>query len=504
MKRTLTAAALACICLTFTAARAAEDTIVVSRPSFTVFHEFGSIQHGTDFEERSFNDYFLQRSGVWMNLKAVRNERLTLNATIGGIYWNPTFNENSSSENVLRYFAASAPRMSGTYVFGEVSSPSLTVEAGIFPYKYNDYTHNLGEYMFRTTAYPTQVFNGGLTWVDVNRASVTGLRFSQQFGDIFSHDLMVTFETDQLPIYDLNLTYMAKAKIGKTLKIGGGVQLARVIPISDELTNPDILYNHYFKFNDTTYIDNADYYTNRLKNKPGNDSLQFERGNTLTTQLSNMVQGGMSFQDALDSLERSEGVAAGSSSYDHYNATSSKAVASFSFDPKPLFNDGGILGPNDLVVYGEAALLGIKNYPILYENRLERTVAMLGFNLPTFRQLEVLAFEVEWFGSKQPNSSMASQQQAGKTTESYLQPVPQPSIFSGQLGTHGYNPEDWTKDNIKWSAFARRQLVKGLNLDVQVASDNARGWVYPSGRRYWAYFRDPSDWYWMVKLSASI
>jgi hypothetical protein len=52
--------------------------------------------------------------------------------------------------------------------------------------------------------------------------------------------------------------------------------------------------------------------------------------------------------------------------------------------------------------------------------------------------------------------------------------------------------------------FARRDLVRGLSLDLQVASDNARGWVFPSGRRYWAFFREPSDWYWMFKLTANI
>jgi hypothetical protein len=193
-----------------------------------------------------------------------------------------------------------------------------------------------------------------------------------------------------------------------------------------------------------------------------------------------------------------------SSSYSHYDAAALKTVATLSFDPKPLLGDPSMLGSNDLILYGEASVLGWKNYPVIYENRLERTVAMAGFNVPTLRLLDVLAVEVEWFGSKQPNSNEYSQLRAPKNNDTkLLEPTPQPSIYNFTL-PGGYDPKDWEEDDIKWSVFARRTLVKGLSLDVQAASDNARGWVFPSGRRYWNFFRSPSDWYWMMKITASI
>jgi hypothetical protein len=481
----------------------AEDTTVVSKPSVTVFHEFGNIMHGTDQAALRFHDYFVQRSGVWVNFKAVRNERLSLNATVGGVYWNPTYNENASSESFLRYFAAAAPRASATYVFGEVADPVVTVEAGMFPYKYNDQTHNLGEYLFRSTAYPTQIFTGGLTWVDVNRAQVTGVRVSNKINDMFSHDGIVSFETDQLPYYDLNFTYMAKAKVGKALKVNAGIQFARLLPVKPSVTNSDnFAHNRYFSFDGDDYILESDYYDQRLKTTTSaSDSARFNKGKALATELKGLVDDGMSMNAALDSMESAHGTSG--SSWGNYNMQSTKLAASFSFDPKALVGDFGLLGANDLVVYGEAALLGVKNYPVLYENRLERTVAMLGVNVPTFKVLDVLAVEAEWFGSRQPNSSAISQQTLVKNSQELLQPLPLPSIFSSQL-PDGYDPQDWKKDDIKWSVFARRQLVKGYNLEAQVASDNARGWVYPSGRRYWAYFRSPSDWYWMMKLSVNI
>jgi len=502
--KSISLALLATVTLATSALAAEQDSIVFARPSFTVFHEFGSINRGTEQESFVFHDVFLSRSGVLVNFKATRNERLTVDALVGGTYWNPSFNENVSSESSLRYFAAAAPRAEISYAFGGTpSEPFLKATGGLFQYKYNEYSRNLGEYMFRTTAYPTQVMTGGLTWVDVNRASVTGLKLSQSLNQIFSHDLLISMETDQLPYYDLNLSYMAKANFKQAFKVGVGVQFARVLPIRPSITNPDVQYNRYYTLNDTTYVDNPDYYNQRLNDKPGADSAKYARGRYLGTQLDNLINiRGMSMSQALDSLSRAEG--GNPTSYDNFNTSSIKPVIVASFDPKAAFGlESDHLNKNDLILYGEASILGIENQPILYTSRLQRTVAMVGFNVPTAKLLDVFAVELEWFGSRQPNSNAASQQTIGKTAEGLPVALPQPSIYNNNL-TAGYNPNDWKDDDIKWSVFASRQLTKGFKWDVQVASDNARGFIYPSGRRYWAYFRSPSDWYWMMKITANI
>lgn len=62
----------------------------------------------------------------------------------------------------------------------------------------------------------------------LTKTTVTGLKFNQSLS-IFSHDFIVSLETEMTPVYDLNLTYMAKAKVSNILKIGGGVQLARLL-----------------------------------------------------------------------------------------------------------------------------------------------------------------------------------------------------------------------------------------------------------------------------------
>ncbi len=484
------------------------DSVEFSRPSFTIFHEFGDILRGTDFETNRFKDTWLQRSGVWLNFTATKNQRIGLDVLIGGTYWSPTYNENADINNSLRYFTAAAPRINVTYAFGDPKVPFLKADFGIFQYKYNENVRNLGEYLFRTTAYPGLVYTGGLTLVENNKAQVAGLKLTHSLGKTFSHDLLLTLETDQLPFYDLNASYLAKYNWRDVIKVGGGIKFARLLPIRPSITNPDVQNNHYYTYNDTTYIDNKEYYTFRLAaGGTSADSSLFLRGQALADSLAfyqlGNPSGGVSpksFAQALDSLRTAEGMAA-PASYSNYDGSSITPMAFFAFDPKPLMNLG-ILGPKDLTLYGEAALLGIKDYPILYESKKERTVMMIGFNIPTFKVLDVLSIEFEHFGSRIPNSNQLTQRDPGKIN-GVLTPLPQPSIYGAQLGVNGYSPDDWKRDDNKWSVFARRSLG-GFSLGLQVASDNARGWAYPSGRKYWALFRKPSDWYWMLKLSANI
>src|SRR5690606_23264128 len=90
--------------------------------------------------------------------------------------------------------------------------------------------------------------------------------------------------------------------------------------------------------------------------------------------------------------------------YQEYKASGIKPIVTAAFDPKPLLGGLPMLGSNDLVLYGEAALLGVKDYPIFYDDWTKRVPVMIGFNLPTFKFLDVLAVEAEYYGSEYPDN----------------------------------------------------------------------------------------------------
>src|SRR5690606_1276811 len=105
---------------------------------------------------------------------------------------------------------------------------------------------------------------------------------------------------------------------GRTLTLGGGLQFARALPINPDATNPDAQFNRYFTFNDTTYIDNPNYYAQRrTKSRTATDSAHWMRGATVSGQLSGMISNGMGMDAALDSLNRFYGVTT-ATSYQHY------------------------------------------------------------------------------------------------------------------------------------------------------------------------------------------
>jgi hypothetical protein len=151
--------------------------------------------------------------------------------------------------------------------------------------------------------------------------------------------------------------------------------------------------------------------------------------------------------------------------------------------------DADLFGPRDLVPYGEAALLGAKNYPVFYDKMSRRIPMMIGFNIPTFRLLDVFSLEVEYYGSRAVPSFQPNQPNA----------TPTPVV------PDSYYPQDWDKDNLKWALSAERTLVRGVTVMGQLASDHSRSWDWNYyGRTPWEIYTTPSQYYWGVRLGISI
>ncbi|MCD6025375.1 MAG: hypothetical protein K0Q91_2291 [Fibrobacteria bacterium] len=492
MTRTLRLAACFIAATTSSFAQVTSD---LSKPTFTVFHEMGRVEEASFDNTLPIENQWVHRSGAWVGLHGQRGERLSLDLVFGGVYYTNT-KEQSDANTKTRFFAASVPRFDVTYLIGQdPQDPFLKLNAGIFNYKYNEYSKNLGEYAFRTGTYPGWISTGGITYVGVNSAQVTGFRLSQGFG-AFTHELLATLETEVIPTYDLSLTYMAKYNWNNVVKLGGGVQLARLLPAVPSRTNPSRIpdanfpdgynpntSNRYFKHNGEWYVDSRDYYDALLASPSisGADSARYQNAKRV-------IDSAQGHDVGLNPVPQI------SVDYKSYKASGVKPLATFAFDPKPLVGGIPMLGSSDLVLYGEAALLGVKDYPVFYDDWTKRLPVMVGFNLPTFKLLDVLAFEVEYYGSEYPDNFQG-------VISGNFQGVPWPTV---PAGTGGYNAADWKDDNWKWSVYTQRRIVDGVTLSAQVARDHARAWAYPTGKTYWGIINDDNDWYWMLKLTANL
>jgi hypothetical protein len=322
-------------------------------------------------------------------------------------------------------------RGEGLYSFGDPQKPSLQIEAGYFPYKYNPDVRDLGEYLFRSFCYPPSLLNT----FDRPYADLLGLRVGNSIAlpaGVFHHDLIFTSETKYYPLKDFSLSYLADYSLSRILSVGVGVCLYRLLPV-----------------------------------------FLADSANTKTPQ-----------NAWFDS-------ATGDSGY--YTFSGTKLMARASFDIKGLV-PMDFFGEEDLKLYGEVAVLGLKNYPRYYDNLSQRIPVMLGFNIPVFGLLnlflpgftrhDLFKVELEYQGTDVPNGIYRT------FYPQYYGPIP--DSIPGVKRTM-----------LKWSLYANKKIGSHLSLIGQIANDHLMPDNYNIHNQYQPLTDvtlRANDWWWVVKV----
>ncbi|MBN1127971.1 MAG: hypothetical protein JXA71_03235, partial [Chitinispirillaceae bacterium] len=244
----------------------------------------------------------------------------------------------------------------GTFSFITNESMSLKLSLGLMPYKYNPEVRNLGEFLFRTGTYPFIIINS----FNFPLARLSGARahFERNLENIgISVDQFVLTERNMPPMNDLSLATIASVKAFKMIDLGGGVDFAHLIPLNGDLTTPAA----------------AKYVT--------------DEGDSGT-----------------------------------YTFQATKLMGRMTIDPIGTLRGGSsllaeIFGENGGKIYGEAAVVGLNNYPASdviikgtdrmnpwgYNEISERMPWMAGVNIPLWKILDVCALEIEKYPAPYPN-----------------------------------------------------------------------------------------------------
>ena len=314
------------------------------------------------------------------------------------------------------------------HVFFDGPDWKLKIGGGYFPYKYNDDVRNLGEYLFRSTTYPQTL----TTVLDKPYARLAGVYAKGVYStgvNTVNLDALATVNTEWMAILDLNLSLIAHYDLAQIFEIGAGVSFCSLLSADDLATTP--------KNDATAYLN-------------GNDTM-------------------------------------------YYTFKGTKIMGRFSFDPKKLF-PSVIFGDKDLRLYSEACLIGVTNYPaainspIWYNSILERIPVMVGLNVPTFKILDVLSFEAEWWGNRYPNSM------EGIVNDGL--PIP------FRAGTTVIDSAKYKNDNIKWSVYLTKTFATRYHLTCQIADDHMRTFAWDWNRQDWEEsLRGPGCWYYVLKFS---
>ncbi|MBN2035100.1 MAG: hypothetical protein JW768_00025 [Chitinispirillaceae bacterium] len=403
-------------------------------------YSFGQVVQGNDNQPTAMTNvdhYWSHEVYTGLGFKAVLNENFTINASVEGKMWQP-YPANETRWFKLRNYSLWLDQGNATYAFGDVEQPWLSMTMGYFKYKYNPEARNLGEQMFRSLAYPGIIIN----YFDFPANRLLGYKahFSL-LEDNLKIDAMLISESDWYPFGDFSPALVGSYKVLGFVEIGGGVELARLLSTNSKKTTPE---------------------------KPGNMVVT---GIDTTTNM----------------------VVFDSSSYYTFKAV--KLMGRVTLDPKALV-EVPFLGSNDGKIYGEINVLGVENQLFYYEDISQRMPISFGVYVPTFKILDVLAFEAEYYTSP-------FQTGYKELVETASLPLPEDANraadwFNDDKGA-SYKYDDW-----KWSVYAKKTLIPGFTITGQIARDHMRTTYADGLLNYTEATARPGQWYWIMKLGYNL
>jgi hypothetical protein len=477
----------------------AEDVIERKPLAVGTKMETGQIVNGdkSQWEGGEPDKYYLTNIGVNLTQEVVINHTTELKVGVGGVFYYSFPDQRDVPLTQGTKFGPGVSQAQALFKFGNPEAPFAFLRVGYFPYKYNSDAKNLGEYLLRSMPYPALVTTGGWSITDNALIKAQGLQFSfLPVNGRFKHDILLTSERDFRPQGDFTPSYITEANIG-AFQFGAGIAFHHYLPTDGKRLKTNVsginsgnLVLQYKTF--PAFTVTKDPYE-AVKGK----TVTHIAGQPLTATATDISQGIAGENPTL--IPRPDNSVLDNTTGAIYvpdtvifttKGIKLSARASFQFQ-KIVSSD--FLSADDLKVYAEVALLGFQNQPAYFEKRSERIPIMFGMNLPTFKLLDILALEVEYF-----NNPMPDDLQNMISVGSY-DPIPS---YSGALFPLKYHRDDW-----KWSLYASKKIVSGFSLRAQVANDHFRAPQKPPNSNLFLsepVTRSPANWYYVFTLNFGI
>lgn len=417
-----------------------------AKPKFhgAAWMQFGRIENSFAFPPNGANNYDENWLGNYGGLVASSiqvNENWDGSLGLGSILVHLPRGNVSVASIWYPFWVGFVTEARLTYTQSQYSdNGGLQLTFGAAPYSYSRDAKNLGLYLLKGYVYPGTIVSGyaDLFGVPSTRTGVLG-RYRKGG---FTNDLMLNVETEDKPLYDFSVADVITWNLHPSLEIGAGVNFYRLIPQVSDATSPG---------------------------KDCNQSL-----------LGPYVGGGPGKGQDNPCFIIEPGVNGAPPDTITGSLAGTKLMGRLRLDPKAWFGSPGIFGPDEMVLYTEAAILGLKDYPLFYDDILRRIPVMVGFNLPTFKAFN-LSVEAEYYASKNSSDNLPAQ------SGSWL-----PS------GTTNPNP---ARDDWKWSVNASKVVLGHIFLGAQVANDHLRlGGTHDTATGQEA-MRTLQDWYWAFKTA---
>jgi hypothetical protein len=363
------------------------------------------------------NGELLHRMGALWNIDYKIDDNWTMDADLHWFFWRNQLHDLGLFHVVGLKFDAD---MRGVLQY---SSGSQLAKFGVYDFKYNPDSKNLGEYLLRSTAYPTLLESSqGKDLLAYSYSRVAGVEYGLNH-DLWRAKALIYAEQFNLPVNDVTPAFFVAAG-PKYAEVEIGVALDR-----------------FWMFG------------KRMQAK--------------------------SLDTALQSYIRSQGLT--------FKATKVSI--------RGRLDIGEMTGmENGLRLYAETAILGLKNDTLYYKNMSERMPMMVGMDIPTFGILNTLSIEAEYLKNPYYDRHYPNNDANAQTFS------PLPALNNSEYSAG--NLPNFTKNDWRWSFFAKRSLNQWLDLEGRVASDHMRLYFYNgdygSGE---PFTQKTKDWYFLFRIS---
>jgi hypothetical protein len=468
------------------------------------WYEFGRVMRSSDtlISQYDYNDNFIHSPGAQFTILADISEHWDGAMGLGGFESQDPqggiFNSQQRKREIG--FNVYITQANFAYTLGAKEAPVLKSTFGLFPFVYNPDVRNLGEYLLRGPVYPGILFSEFESKrIDPTIANTLGINLKSVFGGL-TQDLIFKNETDLPPLFDFSLAYLAQYKVKEVFTIGFGVNFHRLIAMKPGLTD---LTDAGFRKDNRSPLSVRHPYQQKYIYVPV-DTVAFNADGTLKPNADNRDSANGTFTRLDDTT-----YIWSSRDTTLLSHRGTKLMGRFSFDPKGIFG-AGPFGPNDWKIYGEAAVIGTKDYPGVYEKITERIPVMMGFNIPTFGLLDDCALEVEWYGAKfRDDYYKITKETSPIPVSNHNQEYDRKADAFGRLESDttlafaDFDVQNMAKDDLKWSLYLAKTMMRHLRVSLQVANDHYRPWEHsPSGAtsRYESAFTRPGDYYVKSKI----
>ncbi len=385
-------------------------------------YQGGHVISGTYAYENDINNYWLQK--VYANIGIFKkvNEWLSFTTAMEMVYRSSFKMGSTFLESQFFVPHAYIDQARGDFKIINNDKLNLFLTAGYFHFKYNQDVTNLGNTLFKSYCYPSAIMPSEFDF-PLSRLAGLDLYVSAFNRKIFA-DVLYTTSLHMYPLGDFSLTTILGTEPFRGVTVKAGIQFDRFMSVNKEITSPG----------DAVYED------------------------PITGEKTKFTYAGI------------------------------KAMGLVNLDLKKIiFGEDypTIFGGEDLKLWLEGNVLGLEDYDKYYDTLKQRVTIAFGLKVPTFKLLNVLAVEAEYFGSRYPNSI--------ERPINSNKPYP-------EVQEANYDPSEWEDDDWKWSVYAKRD-ISDFSIIVQFASDHLQLW---SIRAVDQVFRDnlvsPKNWYYQFKI----